>query len=1330
MKRIIFMALLVFLFSTVVFAEYNPPDGTELYYDLFSPTFLAGGDNSAAFESPASDVLNPALAGLKQRVTLDFSYLGIIGSDIQPGYGNAINAGITLPKPFGVFSASAHLITSPSTFTNPDMGSLLAINGSFAKDLFPDLLIGVGIEVILGSNEDSDWAAGANLGFLHLAGDLGFFKDFRWGVAMRGLGKGFDPVAGRTSYPAPFTPALGIFFNIIRTDSVRLGLNTDLSFPVFQNVRANLGAELAVKDVFFLRTSFPMDVKEWLAGNLRWPGFGFSIRFKTKAKEDAKWSRSELNINLGAAPLPDGQWAFGVGLNLPLGVVDREPPVVTLGDTEKYISPNLDGTQDDLSFSLNIEDERYIMGYRLIVSDEAGNIIREIRNKDIRPENEGIKRVIDRLVYVKKGIDIPDSLRWDGRKDDGTLAADGAYRFAVEAWDDNGNILLTDPVNVVIDNTAPVVSLGTPKQQDLIFSPNNDGNKDTLPVIQQGSAEDLWEGSVEDANGQVVAQFKWENQAPGAFQWDGKNLNGILVPDGVYTYKISAVDRAGNKVSSQVGNIIVNTEATPIKVGIDKSIFSPNQDNKLDTVTINLDVPVVSGIETWNLRIINTGKKVIHTYSGTDDLPSALIYDGRDSSGDIIDEGTYKAILEIMYVNGNNPVAESPEFSVDLTPPYAEVAAELSIFSPNGDGNRDVLPIFQESSDETIWYGIIESEAGVTVKEYSWQGKADARIVWDGLSSEGRLAEDGTYGYRLFTTDKAGNEGSSKTITFNLDTEETSVILFAEYNDFSPNGDGVRDKIKLIPKLRVESGIDKYELKILNSTEEEIRIYSGKNTIPDNLTWDGLTADGRKAQDGEYQAELLVVYKKGDVPKARTNIFYLDTLFPEAEASAVYTLFSPDGDGRRDEIAIKQSSSDEALWEAAIYNPRGEVVRNFFWKERVANVSWDGKDENGNTTPDGVYRYILNSTDAAGNYTEILINDIRVDSRPTPVFITVSSEGFSPNNDGYRETQKFNIFVNITEGVKSWSLSMVDKDGITHKVFSDQKLPNTITWNGMDDSGKIVEGIYQGIFKLEYEKGNQPEARTTSFVLDVSPPDVELTTYPMPFSPDNDGIDDELTISLKTKDLSEIEDWKMIIKDSMEHDFTSLSGVGKPAEKIIWDGRSDWGELVQSAEDYIMTFTIGDTLRNRMELTRKLPVDVLVIRDGDRLKIRIASITFAPNSPDLITGDTQKSEKNIATLKRLAEIINKYKAYRILIEGHANNLSWADPVKAKKEEEEVLQPLSLSRADTVKHALGELGVDIGRITTAGLGGTQPIIPFSDLENRWKNRRVEFILIKK
>jgi outer membrane protein OmpA-like peptidoglycan-associated protein/flagellar hook assembly protein FlgD len=1334
-KRYFLLALLLASTCAPVLAEYNPPSGTELYYDLYSPVFLAGGDNSDSFESPAADALNPAMSALRQRVTLDLSYLGIIGSSTQSGYGQAINLGLTLPRPYGVFSTSAHLVVTP--YSNPDTGTLFALNGAFSKDLYPNLLIGLGLSGAIGTNGAFDWALGADLGFLHLAGDVGFMKNFQWGIAMRGLGKGFSPVANRTSYPPNFTPAVGLSFDLLRTENLGLGIRTDLSFPTFQNIRGNIGADFSISDFFTLRASFPMDLHEWLAGNLRLPAFGLSFRFRTNIKKGVEflsisergWNRSEINVHMGAAPLPDGQWVVAGGLNIPLGAIDRNAPDISLGKAEDYISPNLDGVQDSLNFSLDIQDERYVMGYRLLVSDDQGQVVREIRNKDERPENEGIKNVIDRLLYVREGIGIPDSLRWDGRRDDGTMAADGVYSYVVEAWDDNGNVGRTTPVELVLDNTQPTVSIVQPVQQNLIFSPNNDGNKDTLTIQQSGSSEDAWKGVIQDSGANTVATFTWDNAAPQTFQWDGKNVEGVLVADGVYSYKVSTTDKAGNTVSSELKNIVVNTQATPVKIGIDKSIFSPNRDGKKDTVALRLDVPITSGISSWKVEIKNAADAAVYAFSGTDDLPSAVIFDGRNLDGNIIPEGSYKARLELMYINGNNPTAESPLFSVDLTPPSARITTEYNLFSPNGDGNRDVIPVYQETSEEETWYGRITDQEGKLVKEVVWQGRADSRVIWDGLDAEGRLAPDGSYTYRLSAEDKAGNSTTSSPISFTLDTEETSAILSAEFTEFSPNADGVKDKISLRPQLRIKTGIENYELIVRDASAKEVRAYRGNGAPPESIVWDGVDAGGRRVSDGEYWAELIVEYQKGDVPTARSNPFQIDTVYPRATVSSDFTLFSPDGDGQRDEITITQSSSSESIWNASIFNRQGTAVRKYFWKGEVENIRWDGKDDNGNIVPDGVYNYILTSADPAGNASKAALDNIRVDARPTPIFITVSSDGISPNGDGYREELTFNVFVNIAEGIRSWALAIVDSSGAARKTFTGKTVPNTIAWAGEADSGDIVEGIFQGVFQVQYEKGNQPQSATSRFVVDVSAPEVTLTTKPTPFSPDNDGVDDELSIELSVKDLSKIEEWEMVISDPRAHDFTTLSGVGQPAAKIIWDGRSDWGELVQSAEDYELTFTIEDILRNRASLTRAIPVDVLVIREGDRLKIRIANITFAPNSPDLVSGDPDAAERNMKTLARLAEILNKYKTYEIIIEGHANNLSWADAEKAKQEEEEVLQPLSLARAETVKAALGKLGVDTSRISTAGLGGTQPIVPFSDLDNRWKNRRVEFVLIK-
>ena len=221
----------------------------------------------------------------------------------------------------------------------------------------------------------------------------------------------------------------------------------------------------------------------------------------------------------------------------------------------------------------------------------------------------------------------------------------------------------------------------------------------------------------------------------------------------------------------------------------------------------------------------------------------------------------------------------------------------------------------------------------------------------------------------------------------------------------------------------------------------------------------------------------------------------------------------------------------------------------------------------------------------------------------------------------------------------------------------------------------------------------------------------------------------ELTINLKVDDPVPIDSWGISILDPEQHPFTSFAGKGAPSEKIIWNGTSSTGELVQSAEDYPLTFTIKDALGNSTTVQKTIPVDILVIRDGDKLKVRIASITFAANTADYVNVEPDKALKNASTIKRLAEIFKKYGSYKIQIEGHANLVNFDNPGLAKKEQEQELLPLSQQRADAIRSALIAQGIDAGRISTVGVGAAAPVVPFSDLDNRWKNRRVEFVLVR-
>jgi flagellar motor protein MotB len=159
------------------------------------------------------------------------------------------------------------------------------------------------------------------------------------------------------------------------------------------------------------------------------------------------------------------------------------------------------------------------------------------------------------------------------------------------------------------------------------------------------------------------------------------------------------------------------------------------------------------------------------------------------------------------------------------------------------------------------------------------------------------------------------------------------------------------------------------------------------------------------------------------------------------------------------------------------------------------------------------------------------------------------------------------------------------------------------------------------------------------------------------FSPDNDGIEDELFINLAAQSDVPLASWTFEIRGpqgSTGDVFWKTGGADKIADRITWDGRSLKGELVQAATDYPFTFTVTDSVGQTSTVRGYVPVDVLVIRDGDRLKIAVPSIIFRENAADFNGLAAEVVDKNVQVLRRIAEILNKFRDYRIQVEGHAN----------------------------------------------------------------------------
>lgn len=1044
-----------------------------------------------------------------------------------------------------------------------------------------------------------------------------------------------------------------------------------------------------------------------------------------------------------------------------------------------YISPNNDGVQDALVVPLKISDKRYITSWSLVITDKDGKTVRTIGNKYVVPYKMDVKGFFKRLMTPKQGVAIPESVSWNGALDNGETAPDGEYFYYFTATDDNGNVAYapdirkTTPFKVVVDNTPPSVTVKEMSQNDRIFG---EGAKSVLPVKQSGSVEDEWKGVFRSASGEVIKTLTWTSSAPADFNWDGKADSGSFVPDGIYSYSISASDRAGNVSSpASITNIIYSAEKPATNITITSGrYFSPETESPLKGIDFAVTVPVPSKssgnkIIAWNIAIVDsTGKKVVQfapqNALETENPPSEIHFDGKDENGNRLPDGFYQASLTAKYLNGyeSQPI-KSPVFVLDTSKPVAVIKASEKIFSPDGDGVKDTVTISEIVTAKTgapvkNWKGRIvdAKDSAKVIKEYELGEFPPESFDWNGIGSNGLLAEDGEYKFVLSGVDLAGNSAVYETSSFVLDTSKTEVVISAADSAFSPNNDGVKETLTFPVVSKIKSAVASYEFYVRNSAGDVVKTVSGSQKLPGKFIWDGKGDDGIVCEDGIYSAELSVKSESGSAAKSVTQQFVLDTAYPKLVASVPYTVFSADGDSKKDHLPVKISEcTEESLWNASVINSKGEAVRHFAWNgkietEGVSGFDWDGTDESGNIAPDGTYSIAIKSEDVAGNVFKSEISNIVMDNRSASAYVMAELEGISPNGDGIKDFQKFVIKATLTEGIETWKFSIKDENGNIVRSWSDadsKNLPAEIVWDGLNASSSTAEGFMTASLEILYVKGNEVNYSTSPFVCTVIPPQLTVSTAPEFFSPDNDGTNDDLFIKLSGKTKSSLTSWSFVINDAQSnHAFWTTGGTSAITEKIIWDGLSNvlkdsngFAERVQSAMDYPFTFTASDDLGMSSTVKGIISVDVLVIRDGNVLKMAVPSIFFRSDNADFKTSDEvangidpEKAANNHRVLKRIAEILAKFGDYKVTIVGHANK---ATAYEEEETEENLrlwgpaLIPLSQARAEYVKKYLVERGIKADRLSTVGKGGTELVVDWQDKDNNWKNRRVEFILNK-
>jgi len=88
-------------------------------------------------------------------------------------------------------------------------------------------------------------------------------------------------------------------------------------------------------------------------------------------------------------------------------------------------------------------------------------------------------------------------------------------------------------------------------------------------------------------------------------------------------------------------SLVVDFGGFRAKVIPSKSIFSPLAGGNDNIVWMELNVPTRAPIKRWQLRVKNSRDEIVRVYNAWGDPPARLYWDGRDNTGNLVEDGKY-----------------------------------------------------------------------------------------------------------------------------------------------------------------------------------------------------------------------------------------------------------------------------------------------------------------------------------------------------------------------------------------------------------------------------------------------------------------------------------------------------------------------------------------------------------------------------------------------------------------------------------------------------------------------------------------------------------------
>lgn len=348
---------------------------------------------------------------------------------------------------------------------------------------------------------------------------------------------------------------------------------------------------------------------------------------------------------------------------------------------------------------------------------------------------------------------------WNGKDGDGyTVPSDGAtYTYLIEARNSNGIAqAVSGRFSVVNTITQPAMDVSNVFSDPASFNPTN---QDTQLWFTLNQAANVTVTVTRTSTGESVATLKsdqYYSSGTHYVRWNGAYEGNGLVPEGTYTFRVSASSGYGSDYSS--GNVIVTRTPNPPTLNVynvyaSPTSFDPRRQNTTLYFGLNYDANVTVTVRrTSDDYLVKTLSSGSLFYSGQ----NSVVWSGTDESGNYVNSNTYT-----FRVNATNAYYGSDSETTNITvtrqdvPPVLQISdsgANPNSFNPRAGQITKIT--FSANRNASVTVKVYRSYDGSFVRELPVYalGSNIYRAEWNGRNSNNYYVDTGDYKYVIYAT--------------------------------------------------------------------------------------------------------------------------------------------------------------------------------------------------------------------------------------------------------------------------------------------------------------------------------------------------------------------------------------------------------------------------------------------------------------------------------------------------------------------------------------------------------------------------------------------------